>query len=55
MRVADDGRGFGNRRLEAEGASHELQIVVDGLGNAHDRYLQLALEALLGDVARSPE
>ena len=49
MGAGDDGRGGLDRRLEAEGLVEEVQVVVDGLGDADDADGQIVLLDLLDE------
>ena len=47
--------GPGHRRLEAEGAVDEAQVVVYGLGNAHDGERYRAAPRLVCEISRAPQ
>ena len=55
VRIADDGGRLGHGRLEPEGTSHELKVVIDRLRHADHGDLESAFQALLRHVARAPE
>ena len=48
--AADDGTGFLHGSFKAERLVHEIQVVVDGLGDADDRNGQVAFFEFDGDV-----
>ena len=55
VRAADDVRRLHEGRLETEGRTHELEVVVDRLRHAHDGDREAARKAHLRDVARAAQ
>ena len=55
MRAADGAHRLGKRGLEAEALVHELEIVVDRLGDADDTDLEVALGHFLHDRLRAAQ